>query len=1675
MGSGRQLRTIISKLFATLGTLTVLSACTNGNPQVEFLKLLTGEVLFPGVILKINGATTTLGNVAAPAIDISGFSDASKVEVFTTSTCDTNSKVGEVSVLATDVSTSLTPPALTTDGVYTYYAMITSQTGVVSDCSKNRVIYTYDNTPPAAPSAIILVTAAHNTATPVLQVRGVEVGASTTLYSDASCTIAASGASGVATSTNVNVTSSAVVEGSYNYYAKVQDAAGNSSACTSSFANYVYDITPPAMPTNVTFTSGTTSPSNNANPSFDVDGLVAGDVVKVYGDAQCLMEISSATVTTSLMSITTMPALSADGTYQIHATAVDAYGNTSACSSSSVTYVFDKTAPAKASTLALKIPATSPGNNANPTITVNGVETNDVVTLYRDATCSVLIASGTATGSSIDLMSGSLPSDGTYEFYAHSMDAAGNGSGCSTAKVTYVFDATAPNKPTSLSLANPASNPSNITLPSFNVGSSFVVGDIVKLYSDASCSTAASAMTTVSTAGSVTIPLSTTLSTSGTYTYYARAFDLAGNVSLCSSASVDYVFDNVAPAAPTSIALTTPSTSPGNITTPTLTVSGVTSGDVVQIFSNAACSSFVKSQTAAGGTAAIVLPTLTEGSYTFYANAKDAAGNVSSCTSTSANYTLDITPPATPSSLTLVSPGSSPGKLSSPLLQVNGVTSGDLIGLYLDASCTTFSGSVSASGNTAVISAATLPSAGNYIFYAMATDAAGNNSGCSPGTNYTFDNISPTVSTVTSTNPDRTYGTASAISITLNMSEVVNVNTTGGVPTLTLNTSPTRVATYSSGSGSNQLVFTYTVQLGDTSLDLDYASTTSLALNGSLVTDIAGNNLSSTMSAPGSTASLTYNRSIVISPNPPMASLQGAPTVLLNEGGTAQTVQISLNFPSAFDMTVHLMSYGNALIGVDYMLSNSLVTIPAGSTSTSVTFTPLENAIVDIPRRLMLFIDSVDGLYPSSLNKISQKEFYIIDNDQTQLAPQNLAKSSVGNHTCAIKSDGTLRCWGANNSGQLGDNTTANNKSTPMTPSGLTGNVLKAATGGSHTCAIKTDNSLWCWGNGSSGQLGIGSVATKIVPNQVGTGYVKIAAGNTHTCAIKTDNSLWCWGGGSLGQIGIGSIISTQISPTQVSGGDTYLDVFAGGNHTCAISTSNILKCWGANSYGESAGSGSTSSYITSPAVVDSGVSYTSAGLGANHTCAVTTTGVLKCWGLNSSGQVGDDTLTDRPSALVVIPSNVSQVVAGNAHTCATLTNGDLQCWGGNNFGQLGNGNSNGFKLPQLIHNNTTSISAGSNHSCLITSDGNLKCWGQNTYSQHGTDKEDTVKSMSLVEAAMASIAQSDLHACGLTTSGGVRCWGANTFGQIGDGTTISRSSPIQIINSGVAQVATGSMGSCAVFTNGKLQCWGYNTNGRLGDGTSVNRLRPVDIIPSGVASVSMGADFTCALMTDSSVKCWGANGSLGKVGNGSTGNQLTPVTVVASGATQVVLGANHACALVSSKVHCWGENIYGQFGTPTPTTSNTPFNTGNTMDTLGAGSNHTCGIYGGDLFCWGQNSYYQIGDNTNVNRTTPTQIDLGVAYTQIAGSTYHTCGVTSGGIMKCWGNNSNTQMGAAGSTNSPTTIVPSNVSKVSVGVYASCAIDTFNFLRCVGVNSSGQLGLGNLGILNLPLDVYGL
>jgi hypothetical protein len=280
----------------------------------------------------------------------------------------------------------------------------------------------------------------------------------------------------------------------------------------------------------------------------------------------------------------------------------------------------------------------------------------------------------------------------------------------------------------------------------------------------------------------------------------------------------------------------------------------------------------------------------------------------------------------------------------------------------------------------------------------------------------------------------------------------------------------------------------------------------------------------------------------------------------------------------------------------------------------------------------------------------------------------------------ALKADGTVWAWGANYNGQLGAGIPDPYSTVPVQVSGLA-NVVRIAAGGDHSLAIKADGTLWVWGQNAWGQLGIGSsVPSSFVPVQVSTisNVVAAAGGMFHSIALKSDGSVWAWGHNSWGQLGDGTNNFANV-PVQVSGLSNVLSIAAGGDHNLAIKTDGTVWAWGHNLYGQLGNGSALHSYV--PIQVPGFGDVARLAPGVLHTLALKTDGTVWAWGSNMHGQLGTGNNMDSRVPIAVSGlTNVLSVVSGYAHNMALKADGTVWSWGANYDGQLCNGTT--------IHNN---------------------------------------------------------------------------------------------------------------------------------------------------------------------------------------------------------------------------------------------------------------------------------------------------------------------------------------------------------------------------------------------------
>jgi len=372
------------------------------------------------------------------------------------------------------------------------------------------------------------------------------------------------------------------------------------------------------------------------------------------------------------------------------------------------------------------------------------------------------------------------------------------------------------------------------------------------------------------------------------------------------------------------------------------------------------------------------------------------------------------------------------------------------------------------------------------------------------------------------------------------------------------------------------------------------------------------------------------------------------------------------------------------------------------------------------------------------------------------------------------------------------------------------------------------------------------------------------------------------------------------------------------------------------------------------------------------------------------------------------VSEGIAQVVGGAEHTCARTHDGEVKCWGEGAAGRLGLGNMDDVGAENTPADVLTvetggpvvDICAGADFSCVALADGDARCWGDANQGKLGTnDNQDigddefpSVPNPIEIGGFAIGIACGSQHACVLLDGGDVRCWGVPNSGRLGNmvNETIGDNehpNEFDVVDVGgpVADVVAGAEHTCALLEDGSVRCWGRASLGRLGNGNAMEDIgdnEPPSVPSNGVAlgadavQIAAGEVHTCALLDDSSIKCWGeaTNGQLGNgdtmedIGDDETLDMVAAVPLPA--AVAIGTGGDHSCAvLASGDLTCWGEGGSGQLGNmstddvSTPTGLAVSFGRGVDVVSVGGGTGHTCArIAGGALICFGLNTRGQLG-----------------------------------------------------------------------------------------------------------------
>lgn len=697
---------------------------------------------------------------------------------------------------------------------------------------------------------------------------------------------------------------------------------------------------------------------------------------------------------------------------------------------------------------------------------------------------------------------------------------------------------------------------------------------------------------------------------------------------------------------------------------------------------------------------------------------------------------------------------------------------------------------------------------------------------------------------------------------------------------------------------------------------------------------------------------------------------------------------------------------------------------------------------------------------------------------------------------------------------------------------------------GSTTATATCMYDFWstrCWGLGTRGQLGNGTNVSSTVPvtvNQVGLDTLKGVTRSTfgdHFCSLtRTVGEVLCWGFNEGGQLGDGTRTNRN-TPTPVAGGLSFTTVATGQYHTCGVTSAGEVYCWGLNVFGQIGDSTRGGSYPTPvKAHTPAGVLFKDVSTGNNHTCAVSTTNAVYCWGLNSSGQVGDGTITSaatpRTYPTLVIGGHQFDRVSGGTHTtCALTPTGDAYCWGNNTVGQLGSATAS-TGVPTLVDGGHvfSEIAVTNGRACGVktTSDHTVWCWGGN----NGLIGDGSVVGHPApvpLPISVYSLFMSVNTTCGLGFGGQqVFCWGSNNVGQVGDATTTSRNSPTLVTRAGAAAGVAIAMNPNGVNMTPQSAPAGTavavvpEVLVRDGEGNPVS-----GVTVNWVVLAGGGTTVNSSSVTDASgfanAGGWTLGATIGVqtiqaripgvLVNGSPAGQLratfvaygtaTPASLVriTPGDSVYVGGVNPAVAVpftvraLDAASNPIG-NVAVTFSGPLTTTLLTDAQgyatvPGNTF--AGVASTLTASVPGGvtpvvtrivvptvltgsglvscelassgAAYCAGSNAEGAVGDGTTINRSTFVPVSGGHVFTTLAEGTSQQRCALEGTAAYCWGQNTFGQVGDGTRTNRTVpTLVSGGLSfnQLVTQNLTTCGLTTASEVYCWGW--TGSAGWGN-------------
>jgi alpha-tubulin suppressor-like RCC1 family protein len=1222
------------------------------------------------------------------------------------------------------------PRTVAADSTTSWVASATDAAGNVSGCSP-VASYVEDSTPPAAPlPATVSPASPANQNLPVVS-GSAEAGAEVRIFGAADCTGPVIGTGTAAAGGTFTVAASVGDDTTTSFGARALDAAGNGSACAAG-PTYVEDSTPPAVPA-VTLTEP-------ASPSSSSAVLARGTAepgvsVTRHADAACGPVLGTVTAQgDGSWAIGTLVAENATTT--LHARATDVAGNGSACSAG-LAYVEDSTAPAAP---ALATTPASP-SNLNDLAVSGTAEAGATVQLYLGAAClGTPAATATASPGGSFSIPRTVAADSTTSWAASATDAAGNVSGCSPA-VTYVEDSTAPAAPTLAAATTPAS-PSNDPAPL--VSGLAEAGATVRFHATLACTGPALATATASVGGTfsslVPVPLN------ATSTIRASATDAAGNTSTCADGP-SYTHDDIPPTfaglasaagiGTGTIRLTWAAASDGG--TPPAQIGY----DVCRSTTASGCvTAFAPTSSVTGLTTLDVA--VAPGTRAFFlVRARDLLGN------------------RDPN--TVVRTGKTFGDGTA------GVASGDSFTCVLDTVGLVTCAGANARGQ---LGNGQFDVAGGPVLGlppALAV-SAGERHACAlvgGGRVYCWgDNVDGEVGLPPLLVPRQNTAVEvaalpAALAVECGRRHTCALLADGTVRCFGFN------ATGQLGGGTvgvnSEVPVEVTGLTGATGVAPGEGHSCALLADGGVRCWGAG---ASGQLGDGAGAD---------SPTPVTfgATVPAAGGFVALDTGWRHTCALTAAGALYCAGENRLGQIGVGLDPVTGRLIDQLTPVPVPGLPADVRFIALGAthtcALTQGGQPLCWGEDRFEQLGDGPGGVDQPLAVPVLGAGWPTLVASH-------NETCLIQA-GVPVCWGTGGFGE---------RATPAAlPVVGPEHAVALAAGRNHTCALFSDGEVRCFGAGASGQLGGGLTTSSSLPVDSALGFAALSAGGDTTCAA-TAQGRSCWGANDFGQLRDGTL-NPRSTPVAPQPGWPAAVV----EHGCAIDPAEgFVLCWGRNDAGQlgTGAAGGPSGGNTTP-VLPTPEPARAVAVGASHSCAILRDGTVGCWGGNAAGQLGDPAFVGTLRATrgpVPGLSGVAELDAGGGGTtCARLASGGVRCWGVNGQGQVGDGTLVDRPAPTPVAGLTAAVdlAVGANHACAVLADGSVRCWGSNASGALGdgtlVDRPTPVAVSGLSGARRVVVG--DGHSCALTTDGRALCWGANAAGQLGDGTTAGRSLPASV------------------------------------------------------------------------------------------------------------------------------------------------------------------------------------------------------------------------------------------------------------------------------------------------------